>query len=692
MNLNRFVCHLTLVCLSLIPLFAQETKDTESEVEVKENLVVWATAVKTSTAQLSEEAMTLKQADHLSDLLRSLPGVDVGGAHSLNQRLTIRGMDDKDLHITIDGATQNSYMYHHMGNLQIHADILKSVDLQVGTNSVTHGGLGGGARFETKDAADLLAPNQKFGARFLANHGDNNAEGFSGSAYGRMGSFDVLAYVNKVARDNYKVGGSGIKDGAGNLIPGTDGRVRGHEGDVSDALFKWGWNMAENHRLEMSFEAYDDEGDYSYRPDMGLATDLAIADNLNLPLVYPTEFTRDTLSLNYTGFLANNTNLKATLYANESSLWRNEQSVADVFGGPSSYEGVAENNGLSVLANTVVGEMHQLNYGVNLRNYETQYMADGISESAEESSQLAFIIEDRIQVTERLLVVPGLRYDQVDMDSSLSDETFDGTSAALALEFQGSDQLLLRASSTGVFKAPEIGEVFIGAGLYDNTNPNIEAEEGFNHEVGLVYQDAAWGAEDLRLGITAFRTELDNYIYDYVRTAEFRGKDNVGSMVLDGFEIFANYRRGGFEAILSYDKTDTDLSADEVYANLEGARLDREQGDSSSLALDYVFKDKGIKLHWETQHVADVDAGLNLDGASLDNSKDAYTVHHLSFLWAPPQFKGATLIVAADNVFDTYFASHSSRTGVSFHPRFGNLYLLDYEPGRNIKTTLSYRF
>ena len=28
------------------------------------------------------------QADHISDLLRDLPGVDVGGAHSLNQRIT----------------------------------------------------------------------------------------------------------------------------------------------------------------------------------------------------------------------------------------------------------------------------------------------------------------------------------------------------------------------------------------------------------------------------------------------------------------------------------------------------------------------------------------------------------------------------------------------------------------------------
>ena len=34
-------------------------------------------------------------------------------------------------------------MYHHMGNLQIHADILKAVEIEVGNNSVATGSLGG---------------------------------------------------------------------------------------------------------------------------------------------------------------------------------------------------------------------------------------------------------------------------------------------------------------------------------------------------------------------------------------------------------------------------------------------------------------------------------------------------------------------------------------------------------------------
>lgn len=44
----------------------------------------------------------------------------------------------------------------------------------------------------------------------------------------------------------------------------------------------------------------------------------------------------------------------------------------------------------------------------------------------------------------------------------------DGTvTGALALEFQPVQSVSLRASSTQLFKVPELSEVFIGAGLYD---------------------------------------------------------------------------------------------------------------------------------------------------------------------------------------------------------------------------------
>ncbi|MDZ7922938.1 MAG: TonB-dependent receptor plug domain-containing protein [Marinagarivorans sp.] len=289
-----------------------------------EEILVWGAQVKASSLKLDEEKIALKQVDHISDLLRIVPGVDVGGAHSLNQRITIRSMDDKDLRISIDGANQNTYMYHHMGNLQINADILKSVAIDVGTNSVVNGGLGGAVRFETRDAAELLQGGNRFGGRVNVSASDNASNNLSLTGYGKIiDSIDFLAYYNRVDRDNFSVGGGKIRDEKGMEEPGTDGEVKGLKGELDDVLIKFGWAINENHKLKLGYESYKDEGNYSYRPDMGLSTGITIANSLNVPLTYPTEFTRDTYTLNYSGDIGNTT-IAASVYRNQSNLWRDE--------------------------------------------------------------------------------------------------------------------------------------------------------------------------------------------------------------------------------------------------------------------------------------------------------------------------------------------------------------------------------
>jgi hemoglobin/transferrin/lactoferrin receptor protein len=114
-----------------------------------QEISVWETQVISSSLNLGENAIETKQADHLSDLLRDLPGVDVGGTHSINNRINIRGLQDENLDITLDGAkVQNANMFHHIGNLLINPDILKKADIQVGTNSVVSGSLGGSVAFK----------------------------------------------------------------------------------------------------------------------------------------------------------------------------------------------------------------------------------------------------------------------------------------------------------------------------------------------------------------------------------------------------------------------------------------------------------------------------------------------------------------------------------------------------------------
>lgn len=679
--------------------FAEQNKEQTSEpqpIPEIDQVTVWGTEVRASSIAIPEETLAIKQADHISDLLRTIPGVDVGGAHSLNQRITIRSMDDKDLRISIDGANQNTYMYHHMGNLQIHADILQSVDVEVGTNSVVNGGLGGTVRFETKTAKQLLRDGDRFGARIQTSYGDNSGKSNAVTGYGQLtDSIDVLAYYNKVERDNYEVGEDKIKDANGNEIPGTNGTVKGLEGDLDDALIKFGWDITDNQRLELGYETYKDEGNYSYRPDMGLATDLAITNSLMIPLLWPTEFTRDTLTLNYDLEWGGHSTLKAALFTNKSELERDETGWAQnaLFASSAGIvKGEAENKGFNLLAETLL-DRHTLTYGVEIIRYDTDYKAlyaSGTDSSSEKASSHAVFLQDRIQLTDKLALIPGVRFDSYDIDSAVVDDRFNEFTSALAAEYELRDNLLVKVSTTQLFKGPEIGEVFVGAGLYDSPNQDIDEETGLNSELSLAFEDAVLGADQFLAGITFFQTDIEDYIYDYAPAVSGNWKDNVGDMRIDGIEAYLGYNIGNLNTLITYSSAESSLDAKSQYAQMDGARLDRQQGDTVSINLDYKIPSWDLALHWDSLFVDDVDAHLDLDGATLDNAKDDYNVHNISMRWTPKAVRGLALTFGVDNLFDKFYTSQSSRTGVSFHPLFGQLYLQDFEPGRNIKMTVSF--
>lgn len=673
---------------------AQVTTDDEAKPLQLDTVEVWGTAVTSSSVNIDEDSMQLRQADHISDLLRTIPGVDVGGAHSLNQRITIRSMDDKDIDITIDGARQNTYMFHHMGNLQIHADILESVDIQVGKNSVINGGLGGTVKFRTKSADKLLLENAQFGGRLQAGYNSNKGHSLAATGYGQLTEqVDVLAYHNHVQRGNYTVGGGEILDSNGDELEGTDGEVLGLEGTQKDSLLKFGIDLDANQRLSIGYERYRDKGDYSQRPDMGLATDLAIGNSLGIPLEWPTEFDRDTYTINYDAQLGA-TYIEATLYNNESTFNRDETGYAEnpAFADSAGRgTGIAQLRGVNLLLESSLND-HTLTYGIEHTLYDTEYkyvLTSGDTErNTEDSATTSLYLQDRWNIKNTDIIIGG-RYDTVELNTTLTDDSFSEFTAGLGIEQQITDGLSAGLHSTQLFKAPEVAEVYVGAGLYDTPNPDIEAETGINHELSLDYADAVLGADKFSVGATVFQTEINDYIYDYAA----RGfKDNVGDLTIRGSELYLGYDIANLQTMLTFSRAASDLNATSEYPQFDGARIDRQQGNTLSLNLDYTLPATGITLHADVLNVDDLDDALDIDGASLDKAKDGYTVVNVSARWAPSTVSGLTVTAGIDNLTDEFYASQSSRTGVSNHPRFGELYLYDYEPGRNYKLTLAYQF
>jgi len=193
------------------------------------------------------------QASHLNDFLDVVPGVSVGGTSSVNQRIRVRGLDDTNLKVTIDGARQEGALFYHMGDITIDPDLLKQAEVAVGNNSVTLGNdaLGGAVAFETVDAADLLKPNQKIGAKVNLGYGSNNDELLtSATVYGApTENIDLLAYYGK--RDT-----SSGEDGSG--------RELFEDSESESILLKAGANITDDHRIGASFSRTEKDGIFPF--------------------------------------------------------------------------------------------------------------------------------------------------------------------------------------------------------------------------------------------------------------------------------------------------------------------------------------------------------------------------------------------------------------------------------------------
>ena len=662
MKKNKIVLStITIFALLNLNLQAQETTQLET-------VDLWSTEVVSSSLNLGENSIETKQADHLSDLLRDLPGVDVGGTHSINNRINIRGLQDENLEITIDGAkVQNANMFHHIGNLLINPDILKKADIQVGTNSVVNGSLGGSVSFETKNGSDMLEHGRSFGARVQTNYNSNDSMGASLAGYGKItDSIDFLLYHNYVNKNNWK-------DGKGVETFGVDGKI-------DNTLLKLGYTLSDTQKISLAYDRLKDKGDYSPRPDFGRAYNEARTGLYT----FPTEYIRETITLKHELNLQDNLVLNTTLYSNENELERYEKlnGITPVRPGGLTQgllNGKVKTTGLTTKAQSVLqtgSVFHTLTYG-GLYDVQTSKVTwDNAQYGENEKAKSgALFIENTIDFSNGLTLTPGVRYNHYDFDGvygKINDNKFTyGLSAQYAL----TQNLSLQASATTLYKGVEMVDVLATNRIYAPNTPDLKAETGINKEIGFTYNqnNLVW-ADSIGFSVSYFNTTID----DYIKTVGYT-MTNSGTLELKGFESSFNYQKDKLSALLTYSHSDTNYKD-------TGLPSDKEPGDSISLGIDYQVL-SNLSLSWDSLFVREQN---DLAGTEY-NVKESYNVHDMAINWKPNGIKGLSIIAGIDNIFDKAYVSHISENR-SFLVSGNLISTADYEPGRNFKLTLAYKF
>jgi len=593
---------------------------------------------------ISSEQLQNLQANDLEDVFRQSPEVAVGGSLGVAQKIYVRGIEDTNLNVTIDGAVQSGYLFHHQGRVNIEPELLKQVEVQAGAGLATDGAgaLGGAIRFTTKDPEDLLRDDERAGALVKLGY-QSNSETFktSGTVFGRVS--DEVSLMASLTHQK----GDEFEDGNGDVVPNT-------ETDIDSGFVKLVANPTDNQRLSLSHEVRYDDGQRNLRSHF-------IAAGWNPETVQ--ESHRKTTTLNYDIDPAGDAlDIETTLYHTDSY-------ITQLRDGSKDGAGVKSVGG--DIRNTLRSGDHKLVFGGDYRR-DTGYYINPETPVRDEKAQVTGLyVQDHYQATDKLMLTAGARYDYyrlVDTESQVL--TSDGVSPNVGASYQLSDELILRASYAEALRGQKVKEAYL-LGWAVNS-PDLQEEEADNFELGLDYRSG-----NLTFETTAYVSNIENFV-DRVTRQEINNSGDVKSK--------------GFNARIGYDweNTRANLSYSYNRPEIDGKPLDDGDmsigtaiGDTWVADVDHHLPQYNLHLGWIGSYVerlTDVPEGRA--------EKPGYAVHDIYATWLPTGSDDLSVTLTVRNLFDKQYLDHGSY-GVSTSS--GETIGLP-ESGRDIRLTLAGRF
>jgi len=621
--------------------------------------------------------ISTRNAGLVKDVMRDIPGVYVGGTNGMNQKIYMRGVSDRGLNITIDGAKQNGNTFHHNADLLIDPDLIKAVDVEVGSRSVVNGSgaLGGSVAFKTVDAKDLLESGEIIGAKIKTGYTSNNDE-FSQGLMLFTAPVEGLDFIAAINHKGYDYGKSGNK------------RKIGNDGNDLSYLLKLGYSFLDAHRISISREHNEFKGIYPLKAEFG-------SDHSSDK---PRKYERDTTTLKYEYKPSDLLNLDVTVYNTEH---KKNDPVLDIVG--------VKTNGINAKAKSVIdtGALTQtLRYGAEF--YQSKNFNKPDNHYPEKVNNYSIYAEDALNFSS-LTVTPGIRYTHHELKSydgragNVKSYTYkyNEFTPALALDYEILKGLNAFASYARVFRGPDVMEsMYASRAKNFEANKKLKATTGNSYETGLKYHGDINEASSYSLSAKYFMTKYKNLIVDNSsykvgtppNTTIFK-RINAGGADISGVELLARLNLDALSLAASY--THQKVKYKDRVANTERGGYYtsniigyRDQGDKYTFNAEYAFSSIDTLIGYNLIYFASkntISAGDN------ENVKiPSYAVSDIYATYAPSsgKFKGLEINAGIYNLFNKAYASQSQRTA----DYTGDPNYVDWEPGRNFKINVSYKF
>lgn len=594
------------------------------------------------------EHLNEKQARDLEDTFRDTPEVVVGGSARNAQKVYVRGLEDTNLNVTVDGARQAGYLFHHQGRLNIDPELLKQVEVEAGTGNALSGpgALGGALRFVTKDAEDLLLPGQTAGALLKTWYASNNDE--RGASLGLFAKptdeWSGLLYGTFTENLDSKMGG-------GNTIPYTSGKPQA-------ALAKITYRPSVFHKLTFGTNFTSDNAQRLIRANFGYSPTQPIVDKVFETLNH---------TLNYDYNPGNeNIHLVSDFYWADSKL---KQASAG-----SSSTAQFTSRGLT-LKNNFKRSYGRLTTGFDWNEDKAESFS--LTQRGEETGRiLGVFLQGNIELGESWLFSSGVRYDDYKL-VSLGDAEFkdNHVSPNASLRYRWNENISSTLGWSQAFRGPVPAEVLLLAnatGLAPTADLNGTVAE--TAELVNTFTDAASVFE-----LSGFVTEIRDPLESSISAGLVTRRNAVDSIRVKGYQV--KYRRvlGDVGASIYYAHSNTNYGDNAIgYTGNFGRAV--SLGDRVGLNLDWKLVPQNLILGLNALWVMKL-----TDVPSTQVAQPGYDVYDLSAVWTPTERWRAGL--SLHNVFDKKYIAQGS----VYANATGAEYFL-YEPGRDIRASLSYLF
>ncbi len=629
--------------------------------------------------QVDAVKVNVRNAGIVNEIMRDIPGVYIGGTNSLNQKIYIRGINDRGLNISIDGARQKGNAFHHSADLYIDPDIIKSVDVGLGVNSViaNSGALGGSVAFKTVDANDLLEEGEVFGGKIKGGYASNNEEWQQSlTMYAR--AFDALDLLAYIGHRGYKRGESGNNIDIGG------------KGDNTNYLFKVGYDFADYSKLTFSAERMQMKGDFPLKAEWGSGEQ----DLLD------TKYWRDTYTANF------NLNSNDLVDLDLNAYYTKHTAKSTVNAGVKTIGAKAINK-----TRFQTGPLeHTLVYGAETYQSKSFNKNDTSATPDDKGTSFSLFVEDQLRIG-GLTFTPGIRYDHYKLDTmggtkgtaGRANYSWNEFSPGLSLDYQFDMGLGLYASWAKLFRGPDpIEAIRIGStnAIEFTTNNNLEAETGDAYEIGTRYKAEFVGNQSLSMSAKYFYNDYDNLIVEMGSAGNIKvDRVNGGRAVVKGGEIALRYSIDSLSLGASYSRARTEYKDKNANAGYGGVLAYSDAGDKYTFNAEYGISAIDTLIGYNLIAFDRINAK---NGSGTSYTKPGYAVSDIYATWAPSKgkLKGLEVNFGIYNIFDKAYWSHSQRSAGSMNCPRGkkcpptplSAGSIDWEPGRNVKLNVSYKF